>query len=230
MAKALNWVRTIEALSPPERSRAISELIKIETKRPPGRWRCAERMAEVFRGYRNVRVYHIKEARRHGLRIDVFTDEEIAQKLSQQLLPSSWDGVEQLIVVTGHNATIKMERTEVTVEGDKFENISQSIIATRGSIAKGIIGVRKQEGDQVADALQVIEAALTGDAAKQLSEKDRKEALELLSEIAQQGAKPDSSKSVLRSLAQMLWGLIEKVEPLSKACLAAWKVLEKIWA
>jgi hypothetical protein len=118
-------------------------------------------------------------------------------------------------------------RKETVVEGDKFENISQSVIATRGSIAKGVIKVREEHGDDVADALQVLESALGND--QHLSAEDKKEALELLQAITQQGGKAEASKPVLRSLGSGLWKVIEKVEPLSKACLAAWKVIEKIW-
>jgi hypothetical protein len=57
----------------------------------------------------------------------------------------------------------------------------------------------------------------------------RQEALELLAEISQQGSKPNASKAVLRTLGETFWKVIEKVEPLSKACLAAWKVVEKVW-
>jgi hypothetical protein len=123
----------------------------------------------------------------------------------------------------------QIERKEVVVEGDKFENVNQSIIATRGSIAQGTIAIRSHHGDEVADAFRDLETVLTGEAAKQLTEGQRKEALELLAEIAQQGANPDASKSVLRSLGKAFWGLIETVKPLSEASLAAWKVIEKIW-
>lgn len=118
---------------------------------------------------------------------------------------------------------------EVIVEGDKFENISQSVIATRGSIAKGVIQIREKHGNEIADALQVIEDALVGEQGQQLSEQNRQEALELLAEISQQGSKSNSPKVVLRTLGETFWKVIEKVEPLSKACLAAWKVVEKIW-
>lgn len=118
---------------------------------------------------------------------------------------------------------------EVIVEGDKFENINQSVIATRGSIAKGVIQIREMHGDDIADALQLIEDALVGEQGQQLSEQSRQEALELLAEISQQGSKSNSSKTVLRTLGETFWKAIEKVEPLSKACLAAWKIVEKIW-
>lgn len=122
------------------------------------------------------------------------------------------------------------KKKEIVMEGDKFEDIHQSVIATRGSIAKGIIGVKEQHGDEIGNALQTLENALTGEPGEQLSDKQRQEALELLAEISQKGANADSPKSIIRSLGKTLWIVIEKVEPLSKACLAAWKVIEKLWA
>jgi hypothetical protein len=124
----------------------------------------------------------------------------------------------------------QVEREEVVVmEGDRFENVTQSIIATRGSVAKGVIAIRGRHGDEVAEAFKSVEAALTGEPGNDLSAEHRREALELLAGLTEQGAKPDTSKPVLRSLGKTFWDLIEKVEPLSKACLGAWKVIEKIW-
>ena len=114
--------------------------------------------------------------------------------------------------------------------GDTFENINQSVIATRGSFAKGVIAVRAQHGDEVAEAFKTLEAALMGQEAAQLTTEERKEALDLLTELAQQGSKPSSSKSVLKSLGKTLWSLIESAEPLSKACAVAWPILQKLWA
>lgn len=122
------------------------------------------------------------------------------------------------------------QNKETLVEGDKFENVSQSVIATRESIAKGIIGVRDQKGDEIADALQTLEATLTGDAASELTDDQRTDALELLAELSQQGAKSEASKTVMKSIGTALWSTIENVEPLSKACLAAWSVVEKLWS
>lgn len=56
-------------------------------------------------------------------------------------------------------------RWETVMEGDKFENISQSVIATEGSMAKVIIKVREERGDDVADAFQILKtrSATTND-------------------------------------------------------------------
>lgn len=119
---------------------------------------------------------------------------------------------------------------EVIVEGDKFENINQSTIATRGSFAHGVITIKEKHGDDVANAFKTIESALTGEAGSQLTAEQRKEALDLLGEMAQQGSKPDSSKSVLKSLGSGLWTLVTSVEPLSKACTVAWPIISKLWS
>jgi hypothetical protein len=124
----------------------------------------------------------------------------------------------------------QVEVEEVTVEGDKFENINQSVIATRGSFAHGVITLKEKHGDEVANAFKTIESALNGEAGASLAAERRKEALDLLNEMAQQGSKPDSSKSVLKSLGKGLWTLITSVEPLSKACTVAWPIIEKLWS
>jgi hypothetical protein len=122
----------------------------------------------------------------------------------------------------------QISRKEV-VMGDTFENVNQSVIATRGAFAHGVICVRAQHGDGIADAFKTLEAALTGQAAAELTTEQRKEALDLLDELAQQGSKPSASKSVLKSLGKTLWSLIESAEPLSKACAVAWPILQKLW-
>ncbi|MCH7477206.1 MAG: hypothetical protein IIA14_03780, partial [SAR324 cluster bacterium] len=88
---------------------------------------------------------------------------------------------------------------------------------------------RNQHGDEIANAVGDLNSVLTGDLGQQLSEALRKEALEYLKEIVRQFAQPEASKPVLRSIGISFWEIIEKVEPLSKACLAAWKIVEKFW-
>src|SRR5262249_55539763 len=67
MAGAVDWKRTIQAIPSENRGEAIKALVKMETNRPTGLWRFAERMAEVFRGYRTAKVYQISEGRHQGL-------------------------------------------------------------------------------------------------------------------------------------------------------------------
>ena len=69
--------------------------------------------------------------------------------------------------------------------------------------------------------METLGIAINGEHGQKLSYEDREEAMELLAEITKQGVKSNSSKTVLRTLGKSFWAVIEKVDPLSKACLAA---------
>src|SRR6266851_3583661 len=69
----------------------------------------------------------------------------------------------------------QIETEEVSM-GDKFENVNQSVIATRGSFAHGIITLKEKHGDEIADAFKTIESALSGAPGAHLTEEQRKEA------------------------------------------------------
>jgi len=84
-------------------------------------------------------------------------------------------------------------------EGDKFENINQSVIATRGSFAHGIITLKEKHGDEVASAFKLLNPLSTAKPGR-IDDRAEERCLDLLNEITQQGSKPDSSKSVLKSL------------------------------
>lgn len=129
--------------------------------------------------------------------------------------------------VEGH--ILQQQARGITMQGDNFENISQSIIATRGSIAKGVVSVRQLHGDEMADALQQVETAIADGEQQGLASSDREEALALLAEIAKHGGNNTAPKPVLKALATSLWGIVEKATPVANACLGAWKVLEKMW-
>lgn len=123
----------------------------------------------------------------------------------------------------------QIDTEEIVMEGDRFQNVNQSVISTRGSFAQGVISIKAQHGDEIANAFRTLEVAFTSQAASQLTGEQRKAALEILNEIAQQGTKADSSKPVLKSLGTSLWTLIECAEPLSKACAVVWPILQKLW-
>ena len=91
-------------------------------------------------------------------------------------------------IVVKDQATLVLGQREVNVkvEGDKFENVSNSIIATRGSIAKGIIKVREIEGDEAADALQQLDQIISQVKPDEMSDEQKEKALELLKELTNQ--------------------------------------------
>jgi hypothetical protein len=107
MAKAIDWKSTAAKLPAGERSEAITILALRETKTVKGRWRFAERMAQIFAGSRDARVYQIREGKSQaGIRIDIFTNREIAERLATQGLPDSWDHRQPLQITPGDNANI----------------------------------------------------------------------------------------------------------------------------
>ena len=89
--------------------------------------------------------------------------------------------------------------------GDKFENITQSIIATRQSIATGIVQVESSGQKQLAGALSQLEGAISQAREGEMSAADKKEALELLNEVTKHAASPGRSAAVTKSLADGLW-------------------------
>jgi uncharacterized protein YjbI with pentapeptide repeats len=118
MTQAIDWRRTIQHLSSEERSEAITALVKLETQTARGIWRFAERMHEIFRGYRNSRVYEIKEGTKRGIRVDIFTNDQIADRLLLASLPVMWDGKRGLSITTGHNSNIQIVQGDQM--GDKY--------------------------------------------------------------------------------------------------------------
>jgi hypothetical protein len=115
---------------------------------------------------------------------------------------------------------------EVAVAGDNFENIQNSVIATRGAIAKGLITVRERRGPDVAEALHSLEEALS---AAKIPDETRQEALDLIKEITGQAATAQPSKVVLKSLGTTLLKTLESVGSIADVVGKAWPVISSLW-
>lgn len=123
----------------------------------------------------------------------------------------------------------EQEGTEVKIEGDRFENISNSVIATRQSIASGIIKVKEGGDTEIADALKVLEKAI-GDADTQsISVTDKEKALSLLDQLTQQASSPNKVKVVLETLGKGLWEMIKTAGSVGKVAISVWPIVEKLW-
>jgi hypothetical protein len=90
MAEAIDWEKTVQAIPFKNRGEAITALVKVETRCSAERWRFAKQMATIFDGFRNAHVYRISEGRIQGLRIDLFTNKQVAERLSLMALPEPW--------------------------------------------------------------------------------------------------------------------------------------------
>ena len=140
--------------------------------------------------------------------------------------PQDRSGVVNIIERLEGGLWVNTETEEVNVGSDRFENITNSIIATRGSIAKGLITVREKRGDEIADAISTLEDAISG---TEIEEETKKEALELLQEIANHAGSDQPSKSVIRSLGESLWKAVDGLDSIAGTVSKTWPLLESLW-
>jgi hypothetical protein len=115
-------------------------------------------------------------------------------------------------------------------EGDRFDNISNSVIATRGSIASGIIKVAAQDGPELADALKALDQAINASNGQVMPPEEKQKALALLDELTRQASSPNRAKVVLEAVGKGLWEAIKAVGPVSKVAHDVWPVVSKLWS
>jgi hypothetical protein len=115
---------------------------------------------------------------------------------------------------------VRVEKLEVNM-GDHFENVRNSIIATRGSIARGIVSVRENGSEEIANALSELEALVAGLSSEDLPEEKRGEAFELVQGMTDEAAKQEPSRTTMRALGMSLLGILGAVEPIAAAAKTA---------
>ncbi len=104
---------------------------------------------------------------------------------------------------------------EITM-GDKISDIHQSIISTRQAVTNGIITLRDQGNNELADVVAELDKII-GSADDEIIPKEKKlECAELLTEITEQAKKQNPNKSVMRSLSNSFISVIDKIEPIAK--------------
>lgn len=113
--------------------------------------------------------------------------------------------------------------------GDKFENISQSIIATRGSIVTGIIRIRERGEYDLANALEKLGKSIHEATTSDMSEESKQDAFQLLDELTKQASSPTRVRTVLKTLGKGLWEVIKNVGAISKIVMLVWPIIERLW-
>ncbi len=111
--------------------------------------------------------------------------------------------------------------------GDTFTNISNSIIATRGSIAEGVIKLENTGNNDIADAIKLLDKAIAEVDDKDFPEDKKKESLELLDEIAQQAQEESPKKTILNLLGTSLLKIIENIKPITTTAGKAIEVVQQ---
>lgn len=110
------------------------------------------------------------------------------------------------------------------VAGDNFQNISNSIIATHGSIAKGVIKI-----NDAVNAINALADAIAALTTEDLSAAEKQEALELLDEVTKHAAGEQKPKSVIRSIGESLLGILEKAAPIASVVSKVWPHISALW-
>ncbi|MEO9935463.1 hypothetical protein [Rhodopirellula bahusiensis] len=127
------------------------------------------------------------------------------------------------------NITI-IEHVENNYMGDVFKDIQNSIIATRGSIAEGIVTVRMQQNDAVADSIQSLDDLIASVADSELPVEKKNECLELLNGLTDEIKKPEPSKPILKTIGESLYSVLSKVPSISKGVATCFEVLKPLWS
>lgn len=126
------------------------------------------------------------------------------------------------------NITI-IENIEEAVMGDVIKDINQSIIATRGAIAQGVITLKNQGKNDLADVISELDKIISLTDSKILSKEKKAECSDLLNGITDQAKKPEPNKSIMRSLGTSLIAIIETIEPIAKVAGKGIEFIKHLW-
>lgn len=228
MVHALDWLQSIEHVPAAKRTDAIVALANKETKRAPGRWRFAERMAEVFRGFRNARVYLLSEGLNRGVRIDMFTNQQMADKLSRAALTEPWDGYRPLTITQGPESNLFIGRSldmsnRSEVHGD----------AIGSSVGSGTLNVHditvyrnaiNNSATLENDTKEKLIEARTAIEELEISEEERQEVVDELSKITAELQKPHRDPERV----QRFWERIKENAPTVASILSAAASMAKL--
>jgi hypothetical protein len=121
----------------------------------------------------------------------------------------------------------RVDKLEVAM-GDKFENIHGSVIATRGSIAKGVVSLQDQGRDDLARAIEELTALISGSAL--LDDEKKAESTALLMGITEEAVKPEPNKSIIRSLGTSLMTILTSAAPLAQAAASGLATIRTLWS
>jgi uncharacterized protein YjbI with pentapeptide repeats len=225
MAQAIDW--TLSSVNPVNALDKVRNSL-IPSRRRIDRWKFAERMAEVFSGYRNAKVFQIVEGRSRGIRIDVYTNHEIADKLATAGLPPTWNPTEELLIAAGATSSIQVNRTynmghKVEVHGDAI-NLS---LGDASPVHARDINLDKSntELSAIGDEIKtVIQEAVDMLQSLSLKPSDKSDAVENVQKIAEEleKAEPDASR------VTRCWRQIRELAPTVSSLLSSATMVAKI--
>jgi hypothetical protein len=200
----------------------------VETKRSAERWRFAKQMATIFDGFRNAHVYRISEGKIQGLRIDLFTDQQVAERLSMMASPALWDGRERIHIETGGgSSTIQLTKGNYVVSSSKQNfyggQFQGSSFGDYNSLTNyfGVVGklstVDEDTKQRLKEACEAIENS-------DLSDKVKTDVIENLNKLTAEMKEPEKDPAFV----QRYWNRIKEGAPTVASILASAASLAKL--
>jgi hypothetical protein len=223
-AGAIDWQRSVQTIPTQQRREVITALVKAEARLRHGRWRIAQCMAAVFAGYRKARVYRISDKHSEGVRIDVFTDEQAAEKLLRQGPSVEWDGLQPLQITTGENSTVHVVG-EGTMSTHQQSGTFQGCSFGDHNSLNNYFGVVDQLTNIDDDVRQALKNARQAVDKEPISDEDKADLVEQLQKLTAEASKPTKEPGRLRRF----WNHIKDISPTVASILASAASLAKIF-
>ena len=227
MAGAVDWKETIRAIPAEERGEAITALATLEPKPPVVEWRFAKRMAEIFDGYRNAKVNQISEWGSRRIRIDIIENPDGVKRLSQMILPETWDGKKTLMITQGRNSNLSIGDIDVSdkteIHGDAIGSafgsgtVNARDITVYKNAVDGSAGLDNDIKTKLKEAREAIENA-------DLSDEDKADVVDELNKLTAELEKPEQNDGRI----QRYWNHIKEIAPTVASILSSATSLGKI--
>jgi uncharacterized protein YjbI with pentapeptide repeats len=228
MAQAVDWKQTIQSIPAEKRGEAITALATVEPKSQVVEWHFAKRMAEIFDGYRNANVTQLSEWGSRRLRIEIVENPEEVQRLSQMTLPEPWDGRRPLMITQGQNSNLSIGGGNVgnntEVHGDAIGSAfdSGTVNARDIIVYKNAVDSSPRLDNDIKQKLKEAREAI--EKAKDLSDADKKDAVDQLNNLTAELEKPEKDDSRVKRY----WNRIKEVAPTGASILASAASLAKL--
>ena len=124
---------------------------------------------------------------------------------------------------------VMIRRTEEIYYGDRFENINNAIIATRGSIIQGIALLGQQGRVVPAEAIQALERIIAETPDDELSPEKKIKSNELLNALLEESLKPSRDMGVLKGKGNDLWNELKRSGPFLEHGGQLWPAIAQLW-
>jgi hypothetical protein len=202
---------------------------------------------QIYEGFECHSAYHIlpknfiqqilEDIRTRSLSFILAIEKEFPVEVQDEAgigkIPS--ENVRQVFEINifgGNQSISQIQQNQGDVQlGDKIElrDVEQSVILTRGSIAKSVKQMQNTDQPELAEAISSLSDAIQKMHENELSEEQRQESFELLEEISAKATMPNVVKSVLRTLGEKLLALIGHTAAFLEIKDAIWPIVEALW-